>query len=313
MRRYLCVALLSVSVIHYSLATDHNLLKEKHQVYLKPGDTTKKATDTASDDDVKVRIFKISVEGASDQTNHGLHNAATKLPYLEPSFTYMAKSGFFIGTSDQFLLVKKDGGFDVLGINPGWDVDITDNTSFDFNYQYYHFKAKTPDLVRSSLNSDIESYISQDLGDFTGKLTVDYDIYSAIKGQPKTPNDFVFTPDIRYFFDKHFGKKSAIIIMPEVSLDLGTRNFYTQYENNTITDSNTNNLKVKRKLLAGNSNSSFGALDYNLILTLKYKIGKFDIKPAFTYTDPLYKTPGTSNSPTAFGTISLDYLIESKK
>jgi hypothetical protein len=316
MRRFLYIILLCVLPACYVLANDHNTIAQKARLNsMTPGDTLKAIKDTTAvdSDDVKTRTFEFSLEGASDQTHYGLHNATTKLPYLEPGFTYTAKSGFYISTSDQFLLVKKEGGFDVFSLNPGWDVDLTDNTTYNFNLQYYHFKAKTPDQIKGSLASDLETYIEQDLGNFVGKFSIDYNIYKAVAGQPKTPNDIVFSPDISYDFIKHFGKKSEILVIPEADFDFGTRNFYTQYENNTITDSTQNNLKPKKKLLAGNTNSSFGTLDYNLILNLEYKIGKFSIEPAFTYSQPLYNPSNPPTKPTAFGSVTLAYTIESKK
>ncbi len=162
-------------------------LKRNAKVILQPTDTAKKAKDTTSDD--KIRIYKISLEGAKViKQNHGLHNAVSKnFPYLNHLFTYFAKSGFYIGTSDQFLLVKKNGGFDVFGLNLVWSGDLTDNTTVNLNFQsIIIFEAKTPNLlIQSSLSSDIESYISQDLCDFTGKLTLDYDIYNTVKNQPQ--------------------------------------------------------------------------------------------------------------------------------
>jgi hypothetical protein len=296
----------------FSYANDNHIAKIERAYAL--GDTTKIRKDTLlnDSDDVKTRSYEISLVAASDQSRYGLSNGKTKLPYLEPAFTYTAKSGFYIETSDQFLLIKPNGGFDAFGLNPGWDIDLTDNTTLNFNYQYYHFKTSTPDAVRGSLNSDIESYIEQDVGDFVGKLTIDYDIYSVLKNEPRTPGDIIFSPSISYDFVKHFGKKSEILIIPQVDFDFGTRNFYTQYSNNLIADSTAQDSRIRR-FRTGNSNSSFGTLDYNIMLSIEYKIGRFSIELAITNSRPLYNPSNPPNPPVTYGSTTLAYTIESKK
>ncbi len=204
--------------------------------YFVPKDTTDKNADTASDEDVKHRAYVFGLEGASDQSHYGLHSKE-KIPYLEPSFTYVAKSGFYIEVSDQFILKKDSGGFDVFGLNPGWNLDLTDNTTLNFNYQFYAVRPKSPDLDRSSHFNCIETYIEQDLGDFDGKFSIDYDIYKAQPGQPRTPSDIVFSPDITYDHEFDFKHKQSLDIEPEASFDFGTRNMYTQYLNTLEGDS----------------------------------------------------------------------------
>jgi len=281
--------------------------------YLIPKDTAKKAdADTADDEDIKHRTFEIGLKGASDQASHGLHGVS-KLPYLEPSFTYTAKSGFYIEVSDQFVFAKKYSGFYVFGLNPGWDIDLTDNTTLGFSLQFYRVNPKADALLQSSFNNELSTYIEQDVGDFEGKLTIAYDIYNPLPGQAKTPSDIIFTPDITYDHEFDFKHKQSLHIEPEVNFEFGTRNIYTQYQNALVNDSSLNGQKIKGKGFAGGSNASFGTLDFNLMLTIEYKIGKFKIEPAITYAYPLYKPSGLSNSPSFYGSITLGYKIRGKK
>lgn len=291
-------------------AVAHTTVKgNPHARILSPADTTKNATDTTDDKVVKHRIFEIGLEGASDQAHYGLYDKSVKLPYLDPSFTYIAKSGFFMEVDAQYLLLKKPkGGFDVFRINPGWDIDLAENTTLDFNYTHYFFKKKTPQLIRSGLNNALETYLEQDIGDFTGKLSIDYDIYTTQKNKPKTPNDFIISPEASYDFEIDFAKKSSITFTPEASVDFGTRNFYTQYIYNKDTT------LTKKNYTPPAGNSSFGTLDYNFSLTVEYAIGKFSISPCVTVTHSLYNSGSTSSNPTLwYGNVTLTYKIKSKK
>jgi len=320
MRGNNCIWLLLLLPALNAFSTDLSANQKNHTQYVFPDsnkvklakDTAKK--DSTNDDDIKHRRYEIGLNGASDQGNHGLHNKNTKLPYLEPNFTYYAKSGFYIETSDQFLLVKKEGGFDVFGLNPGWDFDPGENTTVNLNYQYYGFKKKTPNEVSSSLGNDIESYIEHYIGNLEGKFTADYNIYTQQnKNQAKTPNDIIFTPDIQYDFEIDFGKKSSIDIIPEANIAFGTRNFYTQYLDNAASDSSSNNLNPKKASYSANSNASFGTVDYEFLLSIEYTIGKFCIEPSFAYSHPLYNSSSVPSTPLIYGSISLTYTLKSKK
>ena len=282
----------------------------------KASDTTK--TDSTADEDVKHRKFQIGLEFANDQSNHGLKNSSP-LPYMEPSFTYTSKSGFYIEVEDQFLFVGKSvsksrGGFDVFTANPGWDFDLSDNTSLDLNITYNYYKKKTPDLLKSGLFLVPEVYLDQYIiGELEGRVTIDYDMYKVTNPkQPKTPNDFVITPDLQYSFEWDFGKhkKNSFSFIPEVSVDFGTKNFITVYQDNVISDTATNS---KTNYNTSSSNS-FGALDCNVIVTLELKLGKFKIEPILNYVIPLYNENNiVSSKPYGYGSLSLTYTLKSKK
>ncbi len=276
-----------------------------------PGDSIKKdsakaAADTADDDD-EDRLFAFGVEYASDQEHYGLHNDV-KLPYLQPNFTYTAPKGFYIELSDQYILVKKFSGFDAFCVNPGWDIDFGDNTTWNINYTHYTFSSNSANFIKSSLANSLETYVTQWIGHLKGKFTIDYDIYK----NKSSPNDLVFTPDLTYKFKWKLGKKTALKVLPEASIDFGTRNFYTQYLVAKQQDSVSRKLLKKEKNINSNSNSSFGALDYNLILNIDFVVGKFDFEPGFTYTDPLYQSSSVPNPPTGYMTLAITYTISSK-
>jgi len=278
-----------------------------------PGDTAKKAaeTDSTDDDDDNVRSYAIGLTYGSDQSYHGIHSN-TKLPYLEPNFTYTAPSGFYIEASVQDILIKKGGGFDAFDFNPGWNIDLSDNTTLNFNLSHYIFRAKTPVTIKSDLSNSLETYIDQSVGETDFKLSVDYNYYKQ-KDTIKTPGDFILSPDITHDFKIKLNQKSSLTFIPEGSIDFGTRNAYTHYLVNTGADtvSVVNKKTGKRERVTRiPNNSSFGTLDYNLILTINYKIGNFEIEPAFNHTVPLYKPSGTPNTPLNSVTIALVYTIK---
>lgn len=312
MRKYLFVLfIMALSITNAFSASPFHDKKPKTV----SSDSTR-ANDTIKDDSlVKTRTYSIELEGANDQSHLGLRNAKP-MPYLEPGFTYSAKSGFYIGVSDQYLLIKQHGGFDIFGINPGWNIDFSDNTTLNFNFQYYHSRKNTPNYVKGGLSSVLETYLDQYIiGELEGRLTIDYDIYKAYKNQTKTPNDFLFTPDLQYTFEWDFGKKSSLSIIPEANIDLGTKNIYTIVRQASQNDS-VNNLKTLKKNYPVSNNSSFGALDYNLILSVELSLGRFSIEPKVTYTCPLYNSTNlalTKSKSFVLGSITFTYDIESKR
>lgn len=272
-------------------------------------DTTKKSTnDDSADDDDNIRSYAIGLTYGSDQSYHGIHSGK-QLPYLEPNFTYTAPSGFYTLLSFQDILIKKGGGFDALQLNPGWDIDLADNTTWNINYSHYTFKKGTPATIKSDLSNEVATYIDQWVGQTEGKFTVAYDYYKQTDTL-KTPGDVMLTPDLAHTFNIMLGKKSSLSIIPEADIDFGTRNAYSQYEASADTAAVYKEVKKNgkevRQFVAPN-NSSFGTVDYNFILTLDLKIGNFEFEPVFTHNKSLYN-PTTSNGSSVAPTTPLNSL-----
>ncbi len=270
-----------------------------------PADTTKK--DSTDEDDDTVRSFAFGINYGSDQSYHGIHSNA-KLPYIEPNFTYTAPKGFYVGASVQDILAKKEGGFDALDINPGWNIDLADYTTLNINISHYVFRAGTPSTIRSDLSDAIETYIDQWIGETEGTFTVGYDYYKKTARGSRTPGDIIFTPDISHRFKFELTKKSSISLIPEASFDFGTRNAYTNYQINSGDSVQTKQSKKDQVP----TNTSFGTLDYNFVFTVNYKVGHFEIEPALNYTAPLYSATGVSTKPLGYLTLALTYTIEKK-
>jgi hypothetical protein len=282
-------------------------------------DSAKKASDDSTGDD-NVRSYAIGLNYGSDQSYHGVHSN-TKLPYLEPNFTYTAPSGFYTELLDQDYLLGKGERYNAFGITPGWDIDLTDNTSLNFNLTHYFTSAHPPpSVISSDISNSIETYISQDMGEKEGKLTIDYDYYKKT-AKIKTPNDWVITPDVKHTFEIDLSKKSSLSFIPEGSVDFGTRNLYSHFSANSGSDTTLTNEEIskltrqQKKQLEdeleqqATNNSSFGTLDYNLILSINFKVGHFEFEPALNYTSPLYKPVGQPNTPLGYITINLTYTI----
>jgi hypothetical protein len=274
-----------------------------------PADTAKKIanSDTTDEDDDTVRSFAFGISYGSDQSYHGIHSNV-KLPYIEPNFTYTAPKGFYVEVSAQDILVKKAGGFDALDLTPGWNIDLADNTTLNFNLSHYIFRAGTPATIRSDLSDAVETYLDQWIGETEGKFTVDYDYYKKTS-KVRTPGDIILSPDLAHTFKFKFKHKSSLSLVPEGSVDFGTRNAYTHYEAN-IGDSIKSQQQGKKSQIP--SNTSFGTLDYNFVFTIDYKIGRFEIEPAVNYTAPLYIAQGVSSKPLGYLTLDLTYTIDKK-
>jgi hypothetical protein len=307
-----------------SSPTGNKLLKSPPSLTI---DTTKKVagTDTskADDDDDSTadneRSYAIGLVFGSDQSYHGVQSK-TKLPYIEPNFTYTAPSGFYTEVLDQDFLLGKGQKYNALAINPGWNIDVADNTTLNFNLTHYFIGAHpAPAAITSDVSNSFETYVSQDIGETEGKLSIDYDYYKKT-ASIKTPNDWVITPDINHTFKIKLSKKSSLSIIPEGTIDFGTRNLFSHAAVNSGADTLLNTptatltKQEKKEQVAEQeklttSNSSFGTLDYNLILSIDYKLGNFEIEPALNYTNPLYRPVGQVNKPLGYGTITLTYTI----
>ena len=269
-------------------------------------DSVKKASDddTADDEEDNVRTYAFGLEFGSDQTSHGLHSGK-KLPYISPSFTYSAPKGFYISISDQFILSKDSGGFDAFALNPGWNIDIADNTTLNFNLTHYWFKANTPLSIKADLSDVVETYIDHWFGETEARFTIDGNYYKK-SDSINASGDIILTPDIAHTFEFDISKKSSLSLIPEGSMDFGTTNEYSRYLSKSKDTAYIQSYKRARR----NNKSSFAVLDLNLIFTVNYKVGNFEFQPAFNFNVPIYKVPGIPDKPLAYGTINLIYTIE---
>jgi hypothetical protein len=181
---------------------------------------------------------------------------------------------------------------------------LTDNTTLNINLAHFIFRANTPLLIRSDISDIAETYIDQSIGQTEGKLIITYDYFKK-SASVRTPGDIAFSPDLLHTFEITLNKKSSISLVPEGNIAFGTRNGFTHYE---VNDGDTLLTKkgTKKQLP---DNTSFGTVDYNLLFTINYTIGNFEIEPSINYTDPLYKPQGITTSSTTYFTVSLTYTI----
>lgn len=280
-------------------------------------DTGKKAKDDDTSDDDS-RSYAIGLTYGNNQAYHGIHSNE-KLPYIEPNFTYTAPSGFYTELFDQYLL-RGGSKYNAFAATPGWNIDLTDNTTLNFNYTHYFLGSNPPAfLISSDVSNSFETYIEQWIGKTKGRLSLDYDAYKKT-AKVKTPNDFLITPDIEHDFNITLSKKSSISINPEGEISFGTRNASSHYAANsgadTVLSGQAGKLsRMQQKELQAQQekqetdNKSFGTLSYTLTLGVDYTIGNFDAEPAYNYNVSLYNTPGASNKPLGYFTIALTYTI----
>ncbi len=267
-------------------------------------DTLKKtdAKDTADAD--SIRSYAFGVNYGSDQQYHGVHSDL-KLPYIQPNFTYTAPKGFYCELLDQYII---GGGskYNAFAVDPGWNIDLADNTTLNFNWEHFFLGSHPPQILASvDISNTIETYIEQWIGETEGKLSVDYDIYKRTS-KVKTPNDIIISPEVLHDFKITLGKKSSLTLEPEGSIDFGTRNSYTHAQANA----NNNEQSPKKDTLK--NNSSFGTLDYLLAFSVDYKVGNFECEPGINYDVPLYAVPNVPSKPIAYVTIALTYTIDHK-
>ena len=131
-------------------------------------DSVKKADskDTADEDDGpdadSVRSYAFGLNYGSDQQYHGVHSNL-KLPYLQPNFTYTAPKGFYCELLDQYII---GGGskYNAFAVDPGWNIDLADNTTLNFNWSHFFLGNHPPQILASvDISNTIETYIEQNL------------------------------------------------------------------------------------------------------------------------------------------------------
>jgi hypothetical protein len=289
--------------LNYSLSNNFLPVDNDSAKKIAGSDSTKK--DTAAEDSTSdnKRSYAIGLEYGSNQSYLGLHQNIP-LPYFEPNFTYTAPSGFYTEISAQDILIKKGGGWDALDLNPGWNVDLADNTTLNINVAHFIFRDHTPLLLRSDISDMTETYVDQSIVETEAKFIVTYDYYKK-SAAVRTPGDIILTPDLSHTFEITLNKKSSLSFEPEANIAFGTRNGDTHYE---INNGDTA-LTRKGTLRQIPNNSSFGTLDYTLVFTINYSIGNFEVEPSINYADPLYKPEGIPTNSFLFFTVGLTYTI----
>jgi hypothetical protein len=269
-------------------------------------DTIKKVADTASsdnddDDDGTdtMRSYAIGLDGGNDQSSHGIHSGS-RTPYVEPNFTYTAPKGFYTIVQDCYYLMGKGKGYNIFGIDPGWNIDLYDDATLNANWTHNFLgSAAARKLPSQDISNIPETYFSQNFGETECRFTIDYDMYSNTS-RVKTPNDWIFTPDLNHTFKIRIGEKKFIELIPEASYDCGTRNAATHF---AVNNGDTTRINKSGK------GASFGSLDYNLILTVDLKIHHFEFEPAINLTQPLYAIPGQSDKSYGYVTVALIHTI----
>ena len=167
------------------------------------------------------RNLILSLDYGSDKIFHG-RTSSIREPYIAPSLYYEAPSGFFTSISGDHLLSPYNS-WDELDLNIGWSFSLSKKMELSVSYTHLKFGNQS-NLLRSSLNNDLELLLQKNSEIVTSKLYFNYDF-----GNGKTPNDYSFTFDNShdFIFENLLTENNDVLkIKPALSIIAGTLNFY---------------------------------------------------------------------------------------
>ena len=102
----------------------------------------------STDDSTKVREFDFGVEYGNTRLYRGIKSSSN--PYLEPSFAYFAKSGFFTGID---CYVPLDSGhIDETDLSVGYEFFRTKKT--ELSIELTHFFFRNNELANSMIKNE---------------------------------------------------------------------------------------------------------------------------------------------------------------
>jgi hypothetical protein len=226
--------------------------------------------------------FDLGLEYGTTRLYRGIKSSSN--PYLKPSFTYYAASGFYAGVAGYFSL--DSGLVDETDLNVGYEFLQAENTRASLEFTHYFFRNNK--LANSEIKNELELYLHHDFGSvFNSKLYLDADF-----GNGST--DYSATLENGFDFLLYDAEDASLIMRPAFGLTAGTLNLVK---------------KVKKDVIS----SGFRLTNYDLSLSLEYNTGRFSIEPCAAYDFPVHeKGPlkkATKGDPTFDFTITATYVL----
>ena len=200
--------------------------------------------------------------------------SSSRAPYLSAFAGYYNKSGLFINGGVSYLAASSEKRIDLFTITTGYDFYLESFTAGISGTKYF-FNNKSY-TIKSELSGNVSAYMDYDFD--IADVYIDGTTYFS------NTTDFIVGAAVSHPF---YAVNDNLTITPTVYLNVGTQNYYSNYNNN---------LRFGRHML-GSSGSlstgtgmmgggSFTVLDYELGVPVSYKLKKF----SFSFS-PVYAIP----------------------
>jgi len=256
----ICILLLSSLCLYAQTDTTANIIR------------TLKDT-TADSLPPKKAYLKVGIRFLNDNVFVG-RTDINPTPTLSAKIDYNLKFGLYLtGTLDAVTNRDKnklDGGSVEIGYNYTED----DNLEWGISFTKLFFNS-TSTRVSSSLSSELNAYIDYDIAEIiTPALSVSYNF-----GKNGNKGDILINPSLSHDFliESVFGDNDKILISPQVGLNIGSQNFYSEYLVKTD--------RALRRADAAyiNALGDTKLLDYEITAPIVYIAGKFSFIFVPTY------------------------------
>ncbi len=238
---------------------------------------------TSVDDSSNVREYDFTIEYGSTRLYRGIKSSSN--PYIKPSFTYAAPSGFFTGIGSYISL--DSGMVDETDFSAGYEFSLSKKTKLSLEYIHYFFR--NSQLANSQIKNGVELYLRHSFGILKTKLYIDGDFGDGTSDRSVTIDNSLDLVVID-------AEDSKMSIKPGFSFSMGTLNLVR---------------KIKKDVLS----TGFGLTNYDLSLAVEYEIGRFIFEPEATYDFPVNgKLPLIKKAPKAdpvfYFTASITYILD---
>lgn len=226
---------------------------------------------------------RVGLRYSSDYLYMG-RSDSLKAPYLTPSVGYYHKSGFFVRSHLSYLTAKDQGRIDMYGFSGGYEY-YGEKLALGLSLSEYIFNDASY-VVQAEMNTYVNAYAGYDFEVFM--------LFADAGAGFSDATDIFLTFDISRMF---YTLRNKLLIMPSLSLNMGTQRYYDQYYqyrspesgfgqggNGKGKDGQQQPPTVTVNIL---ESDKFQILDYEASLQLTYKLNRIRLFSIATWTFPV--------------------------
>jgi hypothetical protein len=257
----------------FTLFTLGTLLTYAPHLYAQK-DTTQLQKDTLDDTPPAKSYLKVGLNFLNDNVFVG-RTDINPTPTLTAKINYNFKFGLYVSGTLDAVTNRDNNKLDGGSVEVGYNYTEDDNLEWGTSFTKLFFNS-TSTRVSSSLSSELNAYIDYDVAEIiTPGLSVSYNF-----GKSGNKGDILINPSLSHDFliESVFGKNDKVLVSPQVSLNIGSQNFYSEYLDKT------NRLLRKADAAYANALSDTKMLDYEITAPIVYIAGKFSFTFVPTYT-----------------------------
>lgn len=217
-------------------------------------------------------------------------------PFLSPSLTWYHKSGFFAGANAYYLFNTEKNHWFEWDLTAGYDYTKNKNFQTGISYTRYIFTDST-DVPTTPIKNELYAYFYYRKWWLQPGISLDYGwgkhSTSGLRSRETLQgSDFNVITTVRhsFIFDGLLCSRDALLLLPSMSLTLGTANYYSQLIAFRYV---TRSPKMKfdkvhpGKVLNFEDHTGFEPRAVDCTINVSYLVNKFTISPAFTVFKPL--------------------------